>query len=127
LVSEFPMRMPIFTYFVVAGTTLLALLMLYSYELQDVGSPIRTSQLVGLPKVEPRPEPQPLVSTSNFTAVKENPVTEISSTAYAQETIAAKQQNAQPTKRRQSANKGTSAPREHRVAMYSHEIMMSVH
>ena len=119
--------MPIFTYLVVAGTTLLAFLILYSYELQDVGSPIRTSQLVGLPKVEPRPEPQPLVSTSNFAAIKENPDTETSGTAYAQETIAVKQQNAQPTKRRQSANKGTSSLREHRVAMYSHEIMMSVH
>ncbi len=67
------------------------------------------------------------MTTSNFAAVKENPVTQTSGTAYAQETIAAKPQNAQPTKRRQSANKDTSAPREHRVAMYSHEIMMSIH
>ena len=121
------MQMPIFTYFVAAGTALLALLMLYSYELQDDGSPIKTSQLVGLPKIEPRPEPQPLMTTSNFAAEKENPATRTSSTAYAQETIAPKQQNAQLTNQRQSASKDTSAPREHRVAVYSHELMMSIH
>ena len=62
------MRMPIFTYLVAAGAALLALLILSSYELPDVGSPINTSQLVGLPKVEPRPELQPLMTTSNFAA-----------------------------------------------------------
>ena len=122
------MRMPIFTYFVAAGTALLALLMLSSYDLADVGSPIKTSQLVGLPKVEPQPEPQPLMTSPNFAAEeKERPATQTSSTAYAQETIAPKQQNAQLTKQRQSASKDTSAPREHRVAAYSHEIMMNIH
>ena len=121
------MRMPIFTYFVAAGTALLALLMLSSYDLADVGSPIKTSQLVGLPKVEPQPEPQPLMTSPNYAAEKENPATQTSSTAYAQETIAPKQQNPQLTKQRQSATKDTSAPREHRVAAYSHEIMMDTH
>jgi len=121
------MRMPIFTYFVAAGTALLALLMLSSYDFADVGSPIKTSQLVGLPKVEPQPEPQPLITTSNFAAEKENPATQTSSMAYAQETIAPKQQNPQLTKQRQSASKDTSAPREHRDVAYSHEIMMDIH
>ena len=122
------MRMPIFTYLVAAGAALLALLILSSYELPDVGSPINTSQLVGLPKVEPRPELQPLMTTSNFAAEeKERPATQTSSTAYAQETFAPKQQNAQLTKQRQSATKDKSAPREHHVAAYSHEIMMSIH
>ena len=119
--------MPIFTYFVAAGMALLALLMLSSYDLADVGSPINTSQLVGLPKVEPRPEVEPFVTTSNFAAEKESSATQTSSTAYAQETIAAKQQNPEPTKQRQSASKDTSAPREHRVVAYSHEIMMNIH
>jgi hypothetical protein len=124
---EFPMPMPILTYFVVAGTALHALLMLSSCELPDVGSPIKTSQLVGLPKVEPRPEVEPFVTTSNFAAEKESSATQTSSTAYAQETSAPKQQNAQLTKQRQSASKHTSAPREHRVATYSHDAMMSIH
>ena len=122
------MPMPILTYFVVAGTALHALLMLSSCELPDVGSPIKTSQLVGLPKVEPRPEVEPFVTTSNFAAEKESSATQTSSTAYAQETNAPKQQqNAQLTKQRQSASKHISAPREHRVAAYSHDAMMSIH
>ena len=121
------MRMPIFTYFMVIGTALLALFMLSSYELPDVGSPIKTSQLVGLPKVEPRPEQQPLMTISNFAAEKESPATQTSNAAYAQETSAPKQQNAHLTKQRQSASKHTSAPREHRVEGYSHDIMMSIH
>jgi hypothetical protein len=119
--------MPILTYFVAAGMALLALLMLSSYDLADVGSPIKTSQLVGLPKVEPQPEPQPLMTSPNYAAEKENLATQTSSMAYAQETIAAKQQNPEPTKQRQSASKDTSAPREHRVVAYSHEIMMNIH
>ena len=80
------MRMPIFTYFMVIGTALLALFMLSSYELPNVGSPIKTSQVVGLPKVEPRPEQQPLMTISNFAAEKESPATLTSSAAYAHET-----------------------------------------
>ena len=120
--------MPILTYFAVVGTALLALLMLSSYELPDAGSPIKTSQLVGLPKVEPRPDdPQPLMTTYNFAAEKESPTTQTSITAYAQETSAPKRHNAHLTKQRRSASKDTRAPREHRVAAYSYDIMMSIH
>jgi hypothetical protein len=120
------MRMPIFTYFVVVGTALLALLVLSSYEFPDVGSPIKTSQLVGLPKVELRPEPQQLMTTSNLAVEKDSPPAQTSDKAYAQEISAPRKQDAYPTKLRQSASKDTSAPRD-RFAAYSHDIMMSIH
>jgi hypothetical protein len=121
------MRMPIFTYFVLVGTALLGLLILSNYELPHVGSPIKTSQLVGLPKVEPRPDEQPLMTTFNFEAERASSATQTSSTAYAQETSAYKGQNVHLTKQRQSASKDISASREHRLAAYSHDIMMSIH
>ncbi len=121
------MRMPMFTYFMTVGATLLALLVLFSYELPDVGSPIKTSQLVGLPKSEPRADPQPLLTTPDIAAEKESPATQISNSAYAQETSAPKRQNVHLTKQRQSKSKDTRAPREHRVAAYSHDVMMSIH
>jgi hypothetical protein len=63
------MRMPIVAYFTVMGTTLLLLLNLSGYALPDVGPPIKTSQLVGLPKIEPRPDTgPPLMSGFNFGA-----------------------------------------------------------
>jgi phage-related minor tail protein len=119
--------MPMFTYFMAAGATLLAFLVLSSYELPDVGSPIKTSQLVGLPKVEPRADQQPVMTTSNIAAEKESPATQTSNSVYAQETIAPKQQNVHLTRQRQSTSKDTRAPREHRVAAYSHDVMMSIH
>jgi len=124
---SFPMRMPILSYFVVVGTALLALLMLSSYELADVGSPIKTSQSVGLRKVELRPDWQSFMTTSNFGAEKESPATQTSNAAYAKELGTLKQQNAHLTKQRQPASKDTSAPRERRGAVYSYDIMMSIH
>jgi len=122
------MRMPILSYFVVVGTTLLALLTLSSYELADVGSPIKTSQSVGLRKVETRPDWQPFMTTSNFGAEeKESPATQTSNAAYAKEIGTPKPQNVHLTKQRQPASKDTSAPRERRGAVYSHDIMMNIH
>ena len=68
------MRMPIFSYFLVVGAALLGLLLWSSAELPSSGSPMQTSQLVGLPKSAPRREPsQPLMTTANFAAEEPHP------------------------------------------------------
>jgi hypothetical protein len=120
------MRMPILAYFVVIGTTLLALLNLSSYALPDIGPPIKTSQLVGLPKIEPRPDAVPLISTFNFGRLKESVDTQLPDTIYAKDTSKLKRQNVHLTKQRQS-KKNSGASSERRVAVYSHDIMMSTH
>lgn len=68
------MRMPIFSYFLVVGAALLGLLLWSSTELPSSGSPIQTSQLVGVPKFEPqRHPPQPLNTAANFAAEEAPP------------------------------------------------------
>jgi hypothetical protein len=122
------MRMPLLAYFVVTATTLLALLNLSSYALVDVGPPIKTSQLVGLPKVKPRPDAEPLtVSTFNFGAPRESIASQLPDTIYAKDTSSPKVQGANQAKRRQAESKAKSAPHERRVAVYSHDAMMDIH
>ena len=61
------MRMPILSYFLIVGAALLGLLLWSSAELPSSGSPIQTSQLVGVPKSEPQRDPsQPLMTAANF-------------------------------------------------------------
>lgn len=126
------MRMPIFAYFTVIGTALLLLLNLSGYALPDVGPPIKTSQLVGLPKVEPRPEAEsPLMSTFNFGApvAKESVDAKLPDTIYAKDTSTLDRQKVHLAKQRQLTNKKhPSASRERRVAaVYSHDVMMAIH
>jgi len=44
------MRMPIFSYFIVVGTALVGLMIWVGNETEPSGSPVKTSQIVGLPK-----------------------------------------------------------------------------
>ncbi len=67
------------------------------------------------------------MTISNFAAEKDRQATQTSSMAYAQETIAPKQQSVQLAKQQQSASKNASTPNEHRAAAYSHDTMMSIH
>src|SRR5215813_2215160 len=114
------MRMPIVAYFVVMGAALLLLLNASSYALPDVGSPIQTSQMVGLPKVEPRPDAEPpLMSTTNFGAPMASAETKLPETISAKATSTLKQQNVHVAKQRQPANKNhRSASRERRGAAH---------
>lgn len=122
------MRMPLLAYFVVTATTLLALLNLSSYALLDVGPPIKTSQLVELPKVKPRPDAEPLtLSTFNFGAPRESTESQLPDTIYAKDTSPPKAQSANLGKRRQTESKDQSASRKPRVAVYSHDAMMDIH
>lgn len=122
------MRMPILAYFVVVGTALLALLVLSSYELPDDGAPIKTSQLVGLPKVEPHPESEPTMTASaNFAAPeKENQTVQSLNGIHAEQISAHKHKSANLTKRRAETSNAKSG-RERRVALYSHDAVMGIH
>jgi len=71
------MRMPILSYFIVAGTVLVALLFWVSNGLDPNSSPIKTSQIVGVPepfKAQPE-ESRYKVDNVNFAAEQEAPVT----------------------------------------------------
>lgn len=126
------MCMPILAYFSVMGTTLLLLLNLSGYALPDVGPPIKTSQLVGLPLIEPRPDTEPSsMSTFNFGArvAQESVDTKLLDTIYAKATSTLKPQNVHLAKQRQPTNKShLNATHERRVAtVYSHDVMMAAH
>jgi len=64
------MRMPLFSYFVVMGSTLTLGLIYISNRIEPRGSPVPTSQIVGIAKpFKPEPERSPYIITgSNFAA-----------------------------------------------------------
>src|SRR5262249_3767493 len=64
------MRMPLFSYFVVMGLTLTLALLYLSNRIEPLGSPVPTSQIVGLGKpFKPEPERSPYAVTgTNFAA-----------------------------------------------------------
>ena len=70
------MRMPILSYFVVAGTALVALLFWVSNGLDPNSSAIKISQIVGVPEpFKAQPEQPPYkVDNVNFAAEQEPPV-----------------------------------------------------
>jgi hypothetical protein len=125
------MRMPIVAYFTVIGTALFLLLSLSSYALPDVGPPIKVSQSVGLPKVEPRPEAEPaLMPTSNFGAPIASVETKLPDTIYAKDTSTPKRQSVHlAAKQRQHTSKNHRNPSSERrvAATYSHDVMMNIH
>ena len=65
-----PMRMPLFSYFVVMGLTLTLALIYISDRIEPRGAPVRTSQIVGIAKpFKPEPERSTYTITgSNFAA-----------------------------------------------------------
>ena len=120
------MRMPILAYFAVIGAALLALLNLSAYALPDVGSPIKTSQITGLPKVAPRPDAEPLMPLTRFAAAKEPAQADLPAAAYAKADPSPNAQSGHVTKRQQTENKQKRTTGNH-VASYSYAAMMSIH
>jgi len=123
------MRMPILAYFVFVGTALIGLLLLSSCELPEVGSPIKTSQMAGLPKVESRPDSEPVATvSSNFAAPeKERQALQSVNGIHAEQINAHKPKSAHSVKRQQAERNSTSIVRERRVAEYSHDVVMGIH
>ena len=120
------MGMPLLAYFTFVAAALLILLNLSSYALPDLGSPIETSQLVGLPKtVELRPDPRPLMTAVNFGAREKESDRQLSRSVSAKYTGPPKRRSARLAKLRRTDHK--SARREHVGATYSYTIMMSIH
>ena len=64
------MRMPVFSYFVVMGLTITLALIYISDRIEPLGSPVPTSQIVGIAKpFKPEPERSPYTITgTNFAA-----------------------------------------------------------
>ena len=66
------MRMPLFSYFVVVGFTLALALLFISDRIQPLGTPVPTSQIVGMAKpFKPEPERSPYkITGTNFAATQ---------------------------------------------------------
>lgn len=64
------MRMPLFSYFIVMGFTLALALIFVSNRIEPAGSPVPTSQIVGVAKpFKPEPERSPYkITGTNFAA-----------------------------------------------------------
>jgi hypothetical protein len=64
------MRMPIFSYFIVMGTVLVGLLFWVSNEMDPNGAPLKTSQMIGVPRPfkATRSEPMRDRTAANFAA-----------------------------------------------------------
>ena len=70
------MRMPLFSYFVVMGSTLTLALIYISNRIEPLGSPIPTSQVVGIAKpFKPEPERSPYTITGTSFAAAYKPAT----------------------------------------------------
>jgi hypothetical protein len=76
------MRMPIFSYFLVVGSVLTALLLWFGNESQPIGTALTSSQTVGIPKFKPEPEPAHARATAvNFAAEYKHPASKTVTTA----------------------------------------------
>jgi hypothetical protein len=62
------MRMPIFSYFIVMGTVLVGLLFWVSNEIDPNSVPLKTSQVVGVPRPFKATRPEPILTAVNFAA-----------------------------------------------------------
>ena len=69
------MRMPLFSYFIVMGFTLTLALLFISDRIEPLGSPVPTSQILGIAKsFKPEPEPSPYqITATNFAATHKRP------------------------------------------------------
>jgi hypothetical protein len=104
------MRMPILSYFTVAGIALLALLFWVSNGLDPNSSAIRTSQIIGVPepfKAQPE-KPQYTVGNLNFAAEAEDSATKPT-------------QAATPAAKPKTASKPSKTPKWNRVAETPHD------
>jgi hypothetical protein len=109
------MRMPILSYFIVAGTALVGLLFWVSNELDPNSSPIKTSQTVGVAepfKAQPE-QPQYKIEGVNFAAEQDQSVTR-------------PVQTAEPTAKQKITSKPSTVPMWNRLAESPHDNL-SVH
>ena len=109
------MRMPILSYFIVAGTALVGLLFWVSNGLDPNSSPIKTSQTVGLPepfKAQPE-QSRYKIGGVNFAAEQEHSITNPA-------------QPVEPTAKQKTTGKPSKAPMWNRLAESPHDNL-SIH
>jgi hypothetical protein len=76
------MRMPILSYFLVVGSVLTGLLLWFGNESKPNETALTSSQMVGIPKFKPKPEPEHARATAvNFAAEYKRPETKPVKTA----------------------------------------------
>jgi hypothetical protein len=84
-VGRIKLRMPVFSYFLVIGSVLTGLLLWFGNESQPNGTALTSSQMVGIPKFNPVPEPEHArVTAANFAAEYSRGVTKPLKTANTQ-------------------------------------------
>ena len=108
-------RMPILSYFIVAGTALVGLLLWVSNGLDPNSSPIKTSQTVGVPepfKAQPE-QSRYKIDGVNFAAEQEHSVTNPAQTG-------------KPTAKQKTTSKPSKVPMWNRLAKSPHDNL-SVH
>jgi hypothetical protein len=120
------MRMPLFSYFVVMGFTLTLALLILSSRIEPHGSPIPTSQVVGVVKpFKPEPEPSPYrITATNFAAEYRRAPPAYAEATYAAKTVRA----AYPSRKRTSSSDTERGKRRwQRIAVNPIAAMMSIH
>jgi hypothetical protein len=116
------MRMPIFSYFLVVGAVLTALLIWLGHDGELESAPLRTSQQVGIPKpFKGRTETMPDITNANFAAARERPATERDSSQDKPAKVAAE------PKRQKKVVHTWTAPARNWVAEYPHNYLMGIH
>jgi len=118
------MRMPLFSYFVVMGSTLTLGLIYISNRIEPLGSPVPTSQIVGIAKpFKPEPERSPYIITgSNFAAAYKP-----ASGRPAHEPKPTRRADPLPQQRSADNAEASRAPRWKHIAQNPIAALMSIH
>jgi hypothetical protein len=125
------MRVPLVSYFMVVGSLLAGLLFWVSNEIGLKSSPLKTSQMVGLPgpfKVMRR-EPMPDLTAVNFATEYERPQTKTLETVeFAAEHIRSTRpvETVEARRKKTTTNEYPKAPTWNRLVEYSHDNL-SIH
>jgi hypothetical protein len=120
------MRMPLFSYFVVMGFTLTLALLAVSSRMEPQGSPVPTSQIIGVVKpFKPEPEPSPYrITATNFAAEHSRAHPAHAEVVQAEKTVRAANLSRKQTP---SSEAWHRKPRWQRIAENPIAAMMSIH
>lgn len=118
------MRMPLFSYFVVMGPTLALTLIYVSDRIEPQGSPVPTSQIVGIAKpFKPEPERSPYTITGTNFAAAYKPV----SARAAAEPKPTRRADSLPQQRPADNAEARNVPRWKTIAQNPIDALMTIH
>jgi hypothetical protein len=124
--------MPLLRYFMVVGSVLVGLLFWVGNETEPNSSPVKTSQVVGVPKPfkAARTEPMPDLTTVNFAAEYERPQTKpletLESAAEHKRSQTKPVKTVDAKRKETTTNKYPQAPTWSRLVEYPHDNL-SIH